>query len=583
MKYPRSYLDEIKQRIKVSDIVSSKVKLKKRGKEFIGLSPFKNEKTPSFTVNDEKEFYHCFSTGEHGNIFDFVIKMENLSFGEAVKLLAKKAGMREFTFSKQDIVFENKKKKIQEIFTFFFKHCHELIKTKYINSFYEYLIKRGIQKETINLFEIGYCENNSEVLNKLKRNNFSDEEILETGLFFKKENNNQIIPRFYNRVIFPIKNYYNDYIGCGGRILDNTKFAKYINTPETLLYKKGENLFNYNLSRKLFGKYEDIFLVEGYMDVINFFDKGVENVAGILGTAITVPQIKLAWKNFKNIIICFDGDISGQTASYRAAEKIFINTIPGKNAYIIQLQDNLDPDDFIKKYGPNGLRDLAESKIKISDYIFKYHSREIYSDDPNELAFFEKKLISLCNEIIDAELRKFYKSYFKNKIFNEIIRSKKYKKLSNELKVSNIKLSMPENEIREISFLNILIHYPQFSERKIEEISQLDLLTQNLNLFKDYFVKLLSSGQYYTKEILLSQLKGKYPETMDKIENSSFNKMMLNKFNENDFDKVFIEQLKLISKLKMKQKLKTIENKLIDSMDNKTLEDLRNAKKHNIS
>ena len=583
MKYPKSYLDEIKQRIKVSDIVSSKVKLKKRGKEFIGLSPFKNEKTPSFTVNDEKEFYHCFSTGEHGNIFDFVIKMENLSFGEAVKLLAKKAGMREFTFSKQDIVFENKKKKIQEIFTFFFKHCHELIKTKYINSFYEYLIKRGIQKETINLFEIGYCENNSEVLNKLKRNNFSDEEILETGLFFKKENNNQIIPRFYNRVIFPIKNYYNDYIGCGGRILDNTKFAKYINTPETLLYKKGENLFNYNLSRKLFGKYEDIFLVEGYMDVINFFDKGVENVAGILGTAITVPQIKLAWKNFKNIIICFDGDISGQTASYRAAEKIFINTIPGKNAYIIQLQDNLDPDDFIKKYGPNGLRDLAESKIKISDYIFKYHLREIYSGDPNELAFFEKKLISLCNEIIDTELRKFYKSYFKNKIFNEIIRSKKYKKLSNELKVSNIKLSMPENEIREISFLNILIHYPQFSERKIEEISQLDLLTQNLNLFKDYFVKLLSSGQYYTKEILLSQLKGKYPETMDKIENSSFNKMMLNKFNENDFDKVFIEQLKLISKLKMKQKLKTIENKLIDSMDNKTLEDLRNAKKHNIS
>ena len=583
MKYPRSYLDEIKQRIKVSDIVSSKVKLKKRGKEFIGLSPFKNEKTPSFTVNDEKEFYHCFSTGEHGNIFDFVIKMENLSFGEAVKLLAKKAGMREFTFSKQDIVFENKKKKIQEIFTFFFKHCHELIKTKYINSFYEYLIKRGIQKETINLFEIGYCENNSEVLNKLKRNNFSDEEILETGLFFKKENNYQIIPRFYNRIIFPIKNYYNDYIGCGGRILDNTKFAKYINTPETLLYKKGENLFNYNLSRKLFGKYEDIFLVEGYMDVINFYDKGVENVAGILGTAITVPQIKLAWKNFKNIIICFDGDISGQTASYRAAEKIFINTIPGKNAYIIQLQDNLDPDDFIKKYGPNGLRDLAESKIKISDYIFKYHSREIYSGDPNELAFFEKKLISLCNEIIDTELRKFYKSYFKNKIFNEIIRSKKYKKLSNELKVSNIKLSMPENEIREISFLNILIHYPQFSERKIEEISQLDLLTQNLNLFKDYFVKLLSSGQYYTKEILLSQLKGKYPETMDKIENSSFNKMMLNKFNENDFDKVFIEQLKLISKLKMKQKLKTIENKLIDSMDNKTLEDLRNAKKHNIS
>ena len=583
MKYPKSYLDEIKQRIRVSDIVSSKVKLKKRGKEFIGLSPFKNEKTPSFTVNDEKEFYHCFSTGEHGNIFDFLIKIENLSFGEAVKLLARKAGMREFTFSKQDIVFENKKKKIQEIFTLYFSHCHKLIKTKYINSFYQYLLKRGIQKQTIDLFEIGYCENNSEVLNVLKRNNFSDEEIIETGLFFKKENNNQIIPRFYNRVTFPIKNYFNEYIGCGGRILDNTKFAKYINTPETLFYKKGENLYNYNLSRKLFAKSEDIFLVEGYMDVINFYDKGAKNVAGILGTAITVSQIKLAWKNFKNIIICFDGDISGQEASYRAAEKIFINTIPGKNAYIIQLQDNLDPDDFIKKYGLDGLRDLATSKIKISDYIFEYHSRKISSNDPNELAFFEKKLISLCDEIIDVELRKFFKSYFKNKIFNEIIRVKKFKKLSNELKESSIKLSMPENEIREISFLNILIHYPKFSERKIEEISQLDFVTQNLNPFKNDFVNLLSFGQYDTNEILLSKLRDKYPEIMDKIQNSSSNKVMLNKFNENDFDKVFVEQLKLISKLKMKQKLKTIENKLIDSMDNKTLEDLRNAKKHNIS
>ena len=583
MKYPKEYLDEIKTRLKVSTVVSKLVVLKKRGKEYVGLSPFKNEKTPSFTVNDEKEFYHCFSTGEHGNIFDFLIKIENLSFGEAVKLLARKAGMREFTFSKQDIVFENKKKKIQEIFTLYFSHCHKLIKTKYINSFYQYLLKRGIQKQTIDLFEIGYCENNSEVLNVLKRNNFSDEEIIETGLFFKKENNNQIIPRFYNRVTFPIKNYFNEYIGCGGRILDNTKFAKYINTPETLFYKKGENLYNYNLSRKLFAKSEDIFLVEGYMDVINFYDKGAKNVAGILGTAITVSQIKLAWKNFKNIIICFDGDISGQEASYRAAEKIFINTIPGKNAYIIQLQDNLDPDDFIKKYGLDGLRDLATSKIKISDYIFEYHSRKISSNDPNELAFFEKKLISLCDEIINVELRKFFKSYFKNKIFNEIIRVKKFKKLSNELKESSIKLSMPENEIREISFLNILIHYPKFSERKIEEISQLDFVTQNLNPFKNDFVNLLSFGQYDTNEILLSKLRDKYPEIMDKIQNSSSNKVMLNKFNENDFDKVFVEQLKLISKLKMKQKLKTIENKLIDSMDNKTLEDLRNAKKHNIS
>jgi len=583
MKYPKSYLEEIKQRLKVSDIVGGKVKLKKRGKEFIGLSPFKNEKTPSFTVNDEKEFYHCFSSGEHGNIFDFIIKTENLGFGEAVKLLAKKAGLKEFMFSKQDIIFEDKKKKIQEIFKIYFEHCNLLLKTKYVGTHYKYLIDRGIKKETLDSFKLGYSENNLDIFNKLKVSNFTENEILDTGLFLKKPNDDKVITRFYNRIIFPIKNYYNEYIGCGGRAIDKKTFAKYINTPETAFYKKGENLYNYNISRKYFEKYDSIFLVEGYMDVINFYDKGVANVAGILGTAITIPQIKLAWKNYKNIIVCFDGDQSGYLASYRAAEKIFVNAVPGKDAFIIILKDNLDPDDFINKYKLDGLKELIRTKRKVSDFIFDYFLQEINSKDPNDLAFFEKKLMSLCDEILDKDLKKFYRSYFKNKIFNDVIRNQKNKSVSQKLINTSIKLSLPESEIRELSFLNILINYPEFSERKIEEISNIQFINDYLNEFVRDFIDLLSSNKFDSKQTFLSSLKLNNSSVIEKIVNNSTNNILTTKLNEDEFNQIFLEEINKISKLKLKLKLKTIENKLIDSMDNETLEDLRKAKKHNIS
>jgi len=237
MKYPKEYLEEIKLRLKVSTVVSKTVSLKKRGKEYVGLSPFKNEKTPSFTVNDEKEFYHCFATSEHGNIFDFVMKTQNLRFGEAVKQLANLAGMQPYIFSKQDEERENKWKVYSSIFYEYINFYHEeLLKNKDYSIARDYLKNRSLDSDQVKKFKIGYIEKNPNFFEKLK-NKFKIDDLLETGLFYFDEKKNIYLEKFRGRLIFPINNISGQPIALGGRIIEKKDFlAKYINSPETFFF-----------------------------------------------------------------------------------------------------------------------------------------------------------------------------------------------------------------------------------------------------------------------------------------------------------------------------------------------------------
>ena len=232
MKYPKEYLDEIKTRLKVSSVVSKSVNLKKRGKEFIGLSPFKTEKTPSFTVNDEKGFYHCFSTAEHGNIFDFIIKTQNLKFGEAVKYLANLAGMQPYTFSKKDEERERQWNEYSEIFKIYTEFYHnELLKNQDFNFAREYLKKRKLSKEDVLNFKIGYVPFNANFYEKIK-SKFNEKNIIDTGLFYFDEKKKIYVERFRSRLIFPINNISGQPIALGGRIIEKKDYlAKYINSP----------------------------------------------------------------------------------------------------------------------------------------------------------------------------------------------------------------------------------------------------------------------------------------------------------------------------------------------------------------
>ena len=321
MKYPKEYLEEIKSRLKVSAVVSRSVNLKKRGKEFVGLSPFTNEKTPSFTVNDQKGFYHCFSSNEHGNIFDFLMKTANMKFGEAVKALAAEAGLPVYKFTQLDEKREKKWQiysKILEQYKFYY---HNELKNKKSKELKSYLSKRGLTDKEIDYFKIGFVPKEAVFFDKL-RDNFAETEILDAGLFYFDEKNKKYVERFRDRLIFPINGLTGSTIAFGGRIVFNQKLAKYINSPETLFFKKGNSLFNLDKSRHLSANQDEVFLVEGYMDVITLTKYGILNTVANLGTALTERQVETLWRFFNHIIICFDGDRSGVNAAISAADRL---------------------------------------------------------------------------------------------------------------------------------------------------------------------------------------------------------------------------------------------------------------------
>ena len=332
MKYPKEYLNEIKLRLKVSQVVGKSVKLKKRGKEFIGLSPFSNEKTPSFTINDEKGFYHCFSSGEHGNIFDFLMKTKNYKFGEAVRTLASEAGMQQYRFTQQDEEKENRWKIYKDILDKYTNYCHEELLSGKYQEILKYLDERKITREQIVFFKIGYASSKDDFYKELVKI-YDEKKISLTGIYYFDEAKKKHINRFRNRIIFPVKSLNGSIFALGGRALSKTTFAKYINSPETEFYKKGNNLYNINSAKNFRDKNEEVFIVEGYMDVVSLHKCDIGNVVANLGTAMTEKQIELVWRFFKNPVICLDGDISGQKAAIRVAERLFPLMKPDFNIY----------------------------------------------------------------------------------------------------------------------------------------------------------------------------------------------------------------------------------------------------------
>ena len=563
MKYPKSYIEEIRNRLKVSDVVRLKVNLKKRGKEFVGLSPFKNEKTPSFTVNDEKGFYHCFSTGEHGNIFDFAMKLENINFGEAIKLLAQRAGMQPYRFTKEDEKIEKETQRVQRLFHLFFDECKKKLNNDFKQTHLKYLLDRGLTNDTINFFNLGFCENSKLIQDKLLKDGFTSEELVNSGLFYKKDVTNELINRFKNRIIFPIQNYYNNFIGCGGRAVLDNALAKYINSPETNYFKKSFNLFNLNHARKESSNTNTLILVEGYMDVVSLYNKGIKNVAASLGTAITTAQINLAWKNFDKIIICFDGDQSGIDASYRAAERVLKVIQPGKDIYFAKIPKEQDPDDFVNQFGKDNFLSLLNQSKDLSEVIFNHYSRNTNHSKPSEIAFLEKKLFEIADQIEDTLSKKYIKNSFKNKIFETLIRKKKNQTHNpDEIKKASLRLMLSKEEILELSFLNLVLNYPKFSESKIEDLSSLELNFKDNKVFLSELISSLLNENIKSREDIKKKLSINFNNIINKIETYGNNKEITLNLDEEAYQNIFDDYLNEFNLINKNKEIALIESEL---------------------
>ena len=575
MKYPKEYLEEIKLRLKVSQVVGKYVQLKKRGKEYIGLSPFKNEKTPSFTVNDEKGFYHCFSTGEHGNIFDFLMKTKSFKFGEAVRALAIDAGMEVYKFTQFDIKKEERFIKYKNIYKSFEDYFHEQLFVNLNKDSLNYLLKRKISLEVIKKFKIGFVPKNNNFFEILKKT-FSEEEIKLSGLFYLIESSNNYINRFNSRIIFPIKNLSGDTIAFGGRVIQNTKLAKYINSPETEFYKKGRQLFNFNNAKDERAKENEVIIVEGYADVLSLYSNGIKNVISNSGTALTELQIKLIWKFFSNPIICLDGDESGQLAALRIAEKLFSTINENNKIYFTILENGKDPDDIVKEKGKEGFLKLLENKVVIQKFLWNKYIEKININNPYEVAKFEKSIRRLCNQIQDKTLKKYILEDYLIKIskltphvnlYNKFKFSKKQnlQVLNETKKIHMQKKSFSRLNLLEMSILFIMLNYKNVVKSKIKKIIETNFETIENNNLRLNLINLYKSNSP-NKELKNSILEDN-KNLIDKINKNINLQIILDKKNYKQIESVLEDLINDFNELKNKEKIESLEKKLINNME----------------
>tara|TARA_B100000989_G_scaffold120267_1_gene88690 strand:+ start:527 stop:2302 length:1776 start_codon:yes stop_codon:yes gene_type:complete len=586
MKYPKEYLNEIKTRLKVSTVVSKSIVLKKRGKEFIGLSPFKNEKTPSFTVNDEKEFYHCFATSEHGNIFDFVMKTQNLKFGEAVKHLAQVAGMQPYLFSKADKEREKKWDEYLNIYNQYVNFYHnKLLKNDAYSLARNYLKNRSLGSEEVKKFKIGYVEKNSNFFDKLK-DQFSEQTLIDSGLFYLNEKNKVYVERFRGRLIFPINNISGQHIALGGRIIEELDYlAKYINSPETLFFKKGSNLYNLDLARKLSNKLDDIYLVEGYMDVVGLSKNGIENVVANLGTSLTDKQVQTLNQFFNDIIICFDGDESGYKAALRAAENSIRDLKPEKQISFLFLPNKEDPDSFVKKNGKNYFIDFSkQNKILIHQFIFSHYKKQT-ENNPSSMAIFDKKLRSIANTIKDDYIKKYVLEYFLEKISDltphisqkkKNYYFKKTKTLESTKKYYNESKSLTGVELKEFSLLYLLMNNLKLIRENIHLIKNIKLFTEVNKQIFDKIVFKLKSGE--DLEIDNLEIDNQLIEKVNKF--APVKHILKNKSDdENEVLELLEDVNRDLNNYDLEFRIEELESKFSKDMNEATFNELKDLKK----
>ena len=451
MKFSTEILNEIKDKISVSQVVEKTVQLKKRGKEFVGLSPFTKERTPSFTVNDEKQFYHCFSTNKHGDIFTFLVEVGGLSFPEAVEKLADEAGVQLRTFSPAEEEKFNKSKKLYEAL--------EISKSFFSSQIFDndnslalrYLKNRGLSNDIVNSYEIGYAPKGNKLEKYLISNGVSHEIMTLAGMTIKDENKkDNFYDRFRNRIIFPIRDIRNRVVGFGGRVINTEDQPKYLNSPETPVFHKGGLLYNFSKIRPNIKNNDNLIVVEGYMDVVSLASKGLHNAVAPLGTALTETQLNLLWKETDSPIICFDGDKAGKQASFRASEIALKLLKPNKTLRFINLPDNLDPDDYIKNNGLENFNKYIKNASPLTAIIWDSCLQESNIETPEGKAGFETLLRRKLNLISDKSIKKhygllfmemldkfFYSKKFDKKISKFGYNEKGSRKFNNPLKIKN--------------------------------------------------------------------------------------------------------------------------------------------------
>jgi DNA primase len=522
MAFADNLVDIIHEKILLSDFIGKTVNLSKRGGDFIGLCPFHNEKTPSFTVSNDKGFFHCFGCGAHGDVISFVMQKESIEFKEAIKLLASEAGVNAANYSfkdKQISKEEINSKDILEDSKDYFKKNFNSISAEKVKI---YLQKRKISLKASNYFELGFAENiSADLIKYLKNKGHLIDDVIISGLARKSNNNGQPYDFFRNRLIFPIHNPKGEVVAFGGRTLEG-KDPKYLNSPDTILFKKKKLLFNYHRAKTFVQKKNIPFIVvEGYLDVIALYHVGLYGAVAPLGTALSEEQLILLWKVSDEPVICMDGDQAGYRSAIRTLNIAMKILKPGKSLRFVFLKDGEDPDNLVFKSKKKEINNLVGNAMSMFDAFWNSEILNLDLKTPEKRAAFrllmEKKISVIEDKIVQREYKKSFYDYYNN-MFSGNYLNKNDKAI--KYKNSNIKLDQQNADrvnkksyasFREKNLIESIFNNPSilkmieedfslliFSNRELEliKIALLDLYKKNGNLTELNIIELKDDIRY---------------------------------------------------------------------------------------
>ncbi|SHK07091.1 DNA primase [Tepidibacter formicigenes] len=522
-------IEEVKERNDIVDIISSYVQVTSAGANYKAVCPFHSENTPSFVISPQKQMYKCFGCGEGGDVINFIMKIENLDFMEALEFLGEKVGI-EINKGKMDNKAKeiiNKKQKLYEIHLdsarYFF---NALFQNK--NKGYEYFKRRGLNDKTIKYFGLGYAYDNWDNLTKyLLSKGYKESELMESGLILEKKNKNGYIDRFRDRIIFPIFDVRGKVIGFGGRVLGDL-IPKYLNSPETLIFNKRYNLYGLNFAKKYIQD-ETLIIVEGYMDVISLFQFGIKNVVASLGTALTKEQGKLIKRYANKVIMAYDSDEAGTKATLKGMN---ILKEVGLDVKILKFDEAKDPDEYIRKKGVNLFKKYLNQSVSLVQFKIDILKKDYNLDNAQEKVDFTKKVSKILKEIKSPiELEHYIKKISKETgISVNAIGSEVYGKYYNPRQFN-------QNETRKIEEIKIKKNGGQIAEKQLIKIFLENKDLRNLILLKlDIDDFLLEES----REILNYIIKSKDLDiiTIDKLKNINVNENFINEISDINIDSI---------------------------------------------
>jgi DNA primase len=498
MRFGPDILDDIRARLPVSQVAGRRVRLKRQGREHVGLSPFNQEKSPSFFVNDQKGFYHDFSSGKHGDIFTFLMETEGLSFPEAVERLAEEAGVRLPARDETPQVREAAQRRAGasealEIAAAFFE---AQLRAPEGEAARAYLVKRGISPATIAEFRLGLAPASRTALrDHLRSKNVPAEAALEAGLLIAPDDGGAPYDRFRDRVIIPIHDLRGRVVGFGGRALDPEAKPKYLNSPETPLFKKSELLFNAHRAREAAHKESRLVLVEGYMDAIALWQAGFKPVVAALGTAFNEAHVQNLWKLAPEPVICFDGDRAGLGAAHRAVDRVLPELKEGRSFWFAFLPDGEDPDDFVRRRGLDAFNALVAAARPLSDVLWDREAGRWPVDTPERMAGFEGRIREAVQAVKDRGVQRRYELHFRVRLasfFYRLERERVGRRPAAAAPAAReIDTARPAVER---TLLGLCVEYPDLFEENVERIMPLPL-TGALDAFKTELYRVLVEFQ----------------------------------------------------------------------------------------